>query len=105
MNNENKETQAALREIAAEMRRTRQVIMIGFAVIFLIAGLLMFYYPDYYVPMVVCFAVAAGFAFWGAFVRFGRAFNKFAHALREEARLQRDLALAAEKRRDDIRPS
>ena len=60
MNDENKDIQAGLREIAAEMRRIRQAVLMAFAVLCFIAGLLMLCYPHDLVPMVACFVASAG---------------------------------------------
>jgi hypothetical protein len=59
MDDDNQDMPAALREIAAEMRRIRQTLLIGIAVLCFIAGLLMLCYPHYLVPMVACFVASA----------------------------------------------
>ena len=101
MNNENQDIQAALREIAAEMRRFRQIVLLGFAAVCFIAGLLMLCYPDYLVPMVACFVTTACFIFWETSARLGSGVKRLGEEAREEVRRQHSSGHALPKGPDD----
>jgi Flp pilus assembly protein TadB len=100
MNNENQDTQSGLREIATEIQRFRQAVLIGFAVVCLIAGLLLLCYPNYLVPMVVCFVATAGFIFWEPSVRIGRGAKRLSQEMREEVRRQHSSGHVLQKGQD-----
>jgi hypothetical protein len=101
MNNENQDTQAALREIATEMRRFRQAVLIGLAVVCFIAGLLMLCYPNYLVPMVACFIAAASFIVWETSARLATGVRRLSEEAREEVRRQHSPGRALPKGQDD----
>lgn len=84
VNKENQDTPAAIRELATEMRRFRQAILLGFAIFAFIGGLLLLCYPSYEVPLWAFFAATAVFLFLAAYSRIARV----ASGLREEAKRQ-----------------
>lgn len=84
MNKENQDTPAAIRELATEMQRFRQTILLGFAIFAFIGGLLLLCHPSYEVPQWAFFAATAVFLFLAAYSRIARV----ASALREEAKRQ-----------------
>ena len=117
MNNDNQDIPAALREIAAEMKRIRLAVLMGFAVLCFIAGLLMLCYPHTHVPIVACFVAAAGLLprearAWltgglkqlaGFPGRFARGLGRLVREAREEVHRQHSPAQGLPKGGDDTR--
>ena len=117
MNDENKDIQAGLREIAAEMRRIRLAVLMGFAVLCFIAGLLMLCYPHTHVPMVACFVASVALLprearTWLAGCpgklavypgRFARGLGRLVREAREEAQRQHSTGHGLPKGGNDTR--
>ena len=84
MNDNYQETQDAIRELAAEVRKSRQTMLFSFAIFSFLGGLVELLYHPLNVLFWAFFLAAATFFFWAVYARI----EGIACAIREEVRQQ-----------------